>query len=108
MTRPPDFAELGAVTLTAAYNVVLNRHLPEFTHLPANLAASGVLVLLARRAGVGVDDLGLAPDAAITGVRTGALVAAGAAGIVVAGAAASPPPGASSSTKRCATTRPPS
>lgn len=90
MTRAPDLAELGSVVLTAAYNVALNRHLPQMSHLPANLAASGVLLLLARRAGVGLDDLGLAPDAAIHGARTGLLVAAGAAGVVVAGAAFPP------------------
>ena len=87
MTRAPDLTELGAVALTAAYNVVLNRHLPEATHLPANLGASGALLLLAHRAGVGADDLGLSPDAALSGVRLGALVAAGAAGVVAAGAA---------------------
>lgn len=90
MTRPPDLAELGAVALTAAYNVALNRHLPQMTHLPANLAASGVLLLVAHRAGVGFDDLGLAPDAAATGARTGLVVAAGAAGVVIAGAAFPP------------------
>ncbi len=90
MTRAPDLAELGAVALTGAYNVALNRHLPQMTHLPANLAASGVLLLVARRAGLGLDDLGLAPDAAATGVRTGLAVAAGAAVVVVAGAAFPP------------------
>jgi len=90
MTRAPDLAELGSVALTAAYNVALNRHLPQMTHLPANLAASAVLLLLARRAGVSLDELGLAPDAAATGVRTGLAVAAGAAGVVVAGAAFPP------------------
>lgn len=87
MTRAPDIAELGAVALTAGYNVALNRHFPDATHLPANLAASGVLLLLARRAGVGIDDLGLAPEAVGRGVRTGLAVAAGAAGVVVLGAA---------------------
>jgi uncharacterized protein len=87
MTRPPDIAEIGAVALTAAYNVALNRHLPEAAHLPANLAASGALLLLARRAGVGVGDLGLAPEAAGVGVLTGLAVAVGVAGAVVVGAA---------------------
>jgi uncharacterized protein len=86
MTRAPDIPELGAVALTAAYNVALNRHLPDATHLPANLAASGLLVLLARRAGLDLDDLGLAPDAAGAGARAGLVIAAGSVGIVVAGA----------------------
>jgi membrane protease YdiL (CAAX protease family) len=90
MTRAPDIAELGAVALTGAYNVALNRHLPQMTHLPANLAASGVLILLARRAGVGLDGLGLAPEAAARGARTGLTVAAGAAGVVIIGAAFPP------------------
>jgi membrane protease YdiL (CAAX protease family) len=90
MTRAPDIAELGAIALTAGYNVVLNRHLPHATHLPANLAASGALLFLARRVGVGLDDLGLAPDAAGSGIRTGLMVAAGAAGVVVLGAAFPP------------------
>jgi membrane protease YdiL (CAAX protease family) len=90
MTRAPDIAEIGAVALTAAYNVALNRHLPQMTHLPANLAASGVLLLLARQTGVGRDDLGLAPEAAGPGARTGLMVAAGAAGVVIAGASFQP------------------
>jgi membrane protease YdiL (CAAX protease family) len=90
MTRAPDIAELGAVALTAAYNVVLNRHLPDATHLPANLAASGLLVLLARQAGLDLDDLGLAPEAAAPGARAGLVVAAGSVGIVAAGAAFPP------------------
>ncbi len=87
MTRPPDIVEIGAVALTAAYDVVLNRHLPEATHLPANLAASGALLLLAHHAGVGRDDLGLAADVAGAGARTGLAIAAGVAGAVVVGAA---------------------
>jgi uncharacterized protein len=87
MTRAPDLTELGSVALTAAYNVALNRHLPQMTHLPANLAASGVLLLVARSHGVTVADLGLAPAAAVDGIRTGVLVAAGATGVVVVGAA---------------------
>ena len=90
MTRAPDIVELSAVALTGAYNVALNRHLPQMTHLPANLAASGVLVLLARRAGVGLDGLGLAPETAARGACTGLTVAAGAAGVVVMGAAFPP------------------
>jgi membrane protease YdiL (CAAX protease family) len=90
MTRAPDLAELGAIALTAGYNVALNRQLPRATHLPANLAASGVLLLVARRAGLGLDDLGLAPDAAGTGVRAGLMVAVGAAGVVALGAAFPP------------------
>ena len=72
MTRAPDLAELGAVALTSAYNVALNRHLPQMTHLPANLAASGVLLLArpqrrsrARRAGTRTRGSGLrGPDRA--------------------------------------------
>jgi membrane protease YdiL (CAAX protease family) len=90
MTRAPDLAELGAVALTAAYNIALNRHLPQMTHLPANLAASGVLVLLARDAGVDVDELGLAPATAGAGLRAGLAVATGAIGVVIAGAAFPP------------------
>jgi uncharacterized protein len=87
MTPAPDIAEIGAVALTAGYNVALNRHFPDATHLPANLAASGVLLLLARRAGVGIGDLGLAPEASGPGIRTGLAVATGVAGAVVLGAA---------------------
>ena len=90
MTRPPDLVEIGAVAMTAAYNVALNRHLPDATHLPANLAASGALLLLAHHAGLGIDDLGLGPDVAGTGVRTGLAIAAGVAGAVVVGAAFPP------------------
>jgi len=87
MTRAPDLPELGAVVLTAGYNVMLNRHLPQATHLPANLAASGVLLVLAHRSGVGIGDLGLGPEAVATGIRTGVIVAAGATAVVAACAA---------------------
>jgi membrane protease YdiL (CAAX protease family) len=85
-----DGYELAAVGLTSAYSVVVNHVLPQPSHVPGNLAASGLLLLLARRAGVGVADLGLAPDAAPAALRTGAVAGGAVAAAITAAAALAP------------------
>lgn len=67
--------EVSASLLALAYNAVVNRLLPDATHVPANLAAAGGLVALARRSGATWADLGLEPRgagaAALAGLRAG-------------------------------------
>lgn len=90
MPRGLDARETAALVLTAAYNVAVNRALPPASHLPANLSASALLLLLARDGEVGIGELGLAPDRTGHGVRTGLAVGAIAAAGVAAVAAARP------------------
>lgn len=63
--------DVGVSALVLAYNLAIHRALPHATHLPANLTAAAVFVLLARRAGATLDDMGLRPERAGAGVRTG-------------------------------------
>jgi membrane protease YdiL (CAAX protease family) len=90
VVRGIDGYELGALALTGAYNVAVNRHLPSASHLPANLATSGALLALARAAGVAPGELGLAAGDLLPGARIGLLTAAASAGAIAAGIAFRP------------------
>jgi membrane protease YdiL (CAAX protease family) len=78
----------AAVTLLAASNVVSNRLWPQ-GYLVWNLAMAGVLLLVARSAGLTGADLGLATARLRRGLAFGGL-AAGAVGLVYAAAVALP------------------
>jgi membrane protease YdiL (CAAX protease family) len=67
-----------------AWNLVVNRHLPERHYVPANLTVAAATYLLARTGGAGNGDLGMRTDKVGGGLRWGA---AGA-GLVAAGAVA--------------------
>lgn len=65
-----------------AWNVIVNRHLPERHYVPGNLTVAAASYLLARRAGAGNRELGLRTEDVGGGLRWGSagatLVAAGA------------------------------
>ena len=67
----PDTPEIAAGALTLGYNAALNRVLPEITYIPANLAAAGALVGVARITGCEADDLGLTRAHAKQGATLG-------------------------------------
>jgi uncharacterized protein len=69
-------ADAAAGIATLAYGAVLNRALPEVVHIPASLTAAATSLTAARRAGVSVAALGLAPDRVRSGVRVGLAVGA--------------------------------
>jgi CAAX protease family protein len=69
-------ADAAAGVATLAYGAVLNRLLPEAVHVPTSLAAATAWLAAARRAGVSIAGLGLAPDRLGAGLRTGVAVAA--------------------------------
>jgi membrane protease YdiL (CAAX protease family) len=68
---PPTAVEVAAVVILGASNVLLNRAVARPLQVPAALAASALLVLLARRSGATLSELGLAPDCGCRGVRAG-------------------------------------
>lgn len=63
--------EATAVAFLAAVNVILNRTVPAPLAVPAALAATAAAVLLGVRAGAGVREQGLSPDAVAGGTRAG-------------------------------------
>jgi uncharacterized protein len=70
--------------LLVAYNAAINLlPMPRWTYVPLNLAATGALLVLARSRGLTWDDLGLAREMALSGLRWG-----GAAAVAVAVAVA--------------------
>ena len=77
-------ADTAAAVATLAYGAVLNRVLPEVVHVPASLTAAATWLTAARRAGVSVAGLGLAPERLRAGARVGLVVGAP----IVAGIAA--------------------
>jgi membrane protease YdiL (CAAX protease family) len=83
-------AELFAAGALLGYNVVLNRHLPDPAHVPANLAAAGVALGFARWQGATATDLGLSPLHAPHGARWG--LAAMVPIIASVAASSAPPP----------------
>jgi uncharacterized protein len=80
-------AELAAVALVGAWNLVGNLWLPAWAYVPANLACAAALLALARKAGASWDDLGLRPSAVGAGLRLGLAAAAAVALALAAGAA---------------------
>ncbi|MDX1657465.1 MAG: CPBP family intramembrane glutamic endopeptidase [Nitriliruptorales bacterium] len=81
---------LALAVALVAYNLATNRdESTDAAYLLRNLAAGGVLLLLARAAGLGLDDLGLAPEELDDGWRWGRLAVVGVAvASAVAGALA--------------------
>ncbi len=79
MTRFHSRAAIGGL---GAWNVVVNRHLPEQYYVPANLAVAAAAYLLARTAGTGDDELGVRAGDVGSGLGWGSA----AAGVVATGA----------------------
>ena len=79
-TQPGERDELRALAevlaVAAAWNVFGNLYLPSAWYVPANLAAAGALLLIARSAGLSATELGLARRNLASGVKTGLLAAA--------------------------------
>ena len=74
-----------AVALVLGYGVAVNRLIPHALYVPANLAAAGVAVALARRVGVTWEGLGLSRDRLRAGMSWGVTtVAPIAAGVSIA------------------------
>jgi CAAX protease family protein len=62
---------VAAVAILGVSNVLLNRRVSPPMQVPAALAASALLLLLARRSGATLSELGLAPQDAPRGIRVG-------------------------------------
>jgi hypothetical protein len=69
-------ADVAAGVATLAYGAVLNRAFPDVVHIPASLTAAATWLTAARRAGVSVAGLGLAPERMRAGARVGIAVGA--------------------------------
>jgi membrane protease YdiL (CAAX protease family) len=82
----PTRTELAALAAIAAANVVLNRVVGRRLEMMASLAAAGGLALLAKRGGASLQDQGLSPEAAVSGLRAGAAVAVPLSGLLSLGA----------------------
>jgi membrane protease YdiL (CAAX protease family) len=78
----PRRPERTALAVLAGYNLVQNLVVPDRAYVPANLAVTGGLVAMARRAGASWDDLGLDPARLPAGLRLGGAVALTTAGIL--------------------------
>lgn len=63
----------GALALLAVSNLATNRWLPRSAYVPWNLGMAAGLVVMARSAGLGIEDLGLDPRRLRKGARTGAV-----------------------------------
>ena len=81
-------AEVAAALATLGYSAVLNRLLPDVAHVPANVTAAGISTMVAKAAGVPLDDLGLAPGRFADGLQVGASVAGPTAAAIAIAAAA--------------------
>lgn len=86
---PAALAEVGAGAAVLAYGYVIVRVVPEALYVPVNLAAAGVVVALAHRAGATWDGLGLAPGKLRSGARWGLLSVVPIAAAVASGVALS-------------------
>ena len=80
-------AELAAAGALLAWNAAVNRVVPSPAYVPANLAAAGLSLAAARRAGVSAAELGLDRQRAGRGLRVGLAAAAPVAAVVAVGAA---------------------
>jgi membrane protease YdiL (CAAX protease family) len=80
-------AELAAAGALLAWNAAVNRVVPSPAYVPANLAAAGLSLAAARRAGVSAAELGLDRQRAGRGLRVGLAAAAPVAAVVAIGAA---------------------
>ncbi len=79
--------EAGAGAAVLAYGYVIVKLVPEALYVPVNLAAAGVVLALAHRAGASADDLGVARDRLGRGAKWGLLSAVPIAAVVAAGVA---------------------
>lgn len=79
--------EVAASTLVLGYGVVLDRVLPDFSHVPANLAAAAAAVYLASLAGVSLEDMGLERSRLAPGLKAGLYSVAPIAAAVAVGVA---------------------
>jgi membrane protease YdiL (CAAX protease family) len=79
--------ELVVLGLLVVWNLMTARVVPGWADVPVNLAAAALLVVVARRAGVGWDLLGLERGRLGDGLRVGATAAVVVAGVVALGAA---------------------
>jgi uncharacterized protein len=80
-------AELAAAGALLAWNAAVNRVVPSPAYVPANLAAAGLSLAAARRAGMTAAELGLDRERAGRGLRVGLAAAAPVVAVVAAGAA---------------------
>ena len=80
-------AELAAAAALLAWNAAVNRVVPSPAYVPANLAAAGLSLAAARRAGVSAAELGLDRQRAGRGLRVGLAAAAPVVAVVAIGAA---------------------
>ena len=71
MDRYPGLAETAAAAAILSYGYLIVRVIPAPWYVPANLAAAGLAVLLARRSGAGWSDLGLRKEDLGSGLRWG-------------------------------------
>jgi len=78
---------VGAGAAVLVYGYVIVEVVPEALYVPVNLAAAGVLLALAHRAGASWDALGLAPDKLRSGARWGLASAVPIAAVVATGVA---------------------
>ncbi|MBU1671296.1 MAG: CPBP family intramembrane metalloprotease [Actinobacteria bacterium] len=79
--------EVAATAMVLGYGVLLDRVLPELSHVPVNVAAAGLAVFLANRAGASMDDMGLDPSRLASGLKLGLLTVAPIAAAVAVGLA---------------------
>jgi uncharacterized protein len=84
---PAARAELAAAAALATWNAAVNRVVPSPAYVPANLAAAGLSLAAARRAGVSAAELGLDRQRAGRGLRVGLAAAAPVVAVVAIGAA---------------------
>ena len=80
-------AELAAAGALLAWNAAVNRVVPSPAYVPANLAAAGLSLAAARRAGVSAAELGLDRQRAARGLRVGLAAAGPVVAVVAIGAA---------------------
>jgi membrane protease YdiL (CAAX protease family) len=86
----PDRGRRAVVLVLTGYNLVQNLWLPQGAYVPANLAATGGLLALARRYSCSWGDLGLEPGRIWPGIRWGTAGAVAAVTAATLGSALSP------------------
>lgn len=87
VSRPVRGGLEAAGALTLVYSYVVNRVVPEAWYIPANGAAAGAFVLLARGTGASWTDMGLRRERLGRGLRVGLVAAAPIAVVVALGVA---------------------
>lgn len=79
--------EITASVLVLGYGVLVDRALPSAGYVPVNLAAAGLAVFLANRAGASMEEMGLSRSKFVKGLKVGLLTIAPIAVMVGAGVA---------------------